>query len=287
MIWLCLGIGALLLAGGAYWLFVLSEGAYLGPRAVTWLYDLTARRYDRVKRYEERLEDLTLGRPLADRVGPDPEALVLDVATGTGRVLMSLLRQPEFQGRVIGLDLSARMLEQATGNLAANAGRVTLLHDDASSLPFRDATFDAVTCSEALEFLPDPPATLREMARVLRPGGTLLFTNRIGIEALFLPGKVFPRRTIQARLAELPLRDVLVSRWEANYDQIWARRTGVASGREPNDRLPLTRACPRCQAEALALAPSGASCAGCGAVAERVDGIIELIGLEGPREELK
>jgi len=277
MTWWWIGVGGLVIAGALYWLLVLSEGVYLGPKVVTWLYDLSARRYDRVKQYEVPLEDATLGEPLAARIGPEPDAMVLDVATGTGRVPMSLLRQEGFAGQIIGLDSSKRMLEQATHNLTGYGERVTLIRQDAGHLPFEDETFDAVTCSEALEFLPDPQETLAEMVRVLRPAGTLLFTNRIGIEATFLPGKVFPRNGVEAALAHWPLHDVIVSRWEVNYDQVWARRAGNPQTAKENRRLCLTWPCASCGSTSVVLAGGDATCDACGATYGEAGGIVDLV----------
>jgi len=274
--WVLVGAGLLVLAALVYWQLVLTEGTYLWTRVVTLLYDLSARRYDRIKQYDLPLEDATLGKPLAERVGSDSEALVLDVATGTGRVPKSLLRQTEFQGKVIGLDISERMLEQAARNLTAHNERVCLLRHDAGRLPFEDGVFDMVTCVEALEFLPDSMGTLHEMARVLRPGGTLLFTNRIGREALFLPGKVFPRHRTEETLAAFPLRDVSVSRWEVNYDQIWAYRTGEQLEGAAPHRLHVTLPCPICGVKRLQLNDSNVSCEACGHTLSRSNGVVDL-----------
>ena len=274
---LWIGIGVLAVAGAAYWLLVLSEGTYLGPKVVSLLYDLTARRYDRVKQYEIPLEDITLGEPLAARLGQAPDATVLDVATGTGRVAMSLLRQAGFRGQLVGLDLSAGMLKQAARNLARYGERVTWIRHDAGHLPFEDGVFDAVACLEALEFLPDPKQTLAEMVRVLKPGGTLLFTNRIGIEAAFLPGKVLPRDGVREALAGWPLRGVIVSHWEVNYDQVWAWRDGQPSAGGPGDGLYVTAPCPACGAGPLALAGGWAFCEACGAELGMDTGIVDLV----------
>lgn len=214
----------LVLALLIYWQIILAEGTYLGRSIVAKLYDWTARRYDRIKAYDIDWEDTTLGRPLATLLEHIPQLLILDVATGTGRVPMSLFRQPAFHGAIVGLDLSAGMLAQARRNLAEYAGRMLLVRGDAGRLPFPDAAFHAVVCCEALEFMPHPRRALVEMTRVLKPGGWLLFTNRIGWEARFLPGKVFPRRRVAGALQGLPLENIQEIIWEVNYDQVWARR---------------------------------------------------------------
>lgn len=214
----------LILTAVLYWQFILAEGTYLGRHVVVKLYDKIAHRYDALKEYDPPAEDATLGGRLAFLLKDCPDPKVLDVATGTGRVCMTLLRQNSFRGHVCGLDRSAGMLEHARHNLAPHTSRAHLIRGDADALPFPDASFDAVSCCEALEFMPDPQRVLREMVRVVKPGGALFFTNRIGWEARFLPGKVFRRGHVAEALRHLPLERVRELPWEANYDQVWARR---------------------------------------------------------------
>ena len=97
-----------------------------------------------------------------------PESTVLDVATGTGAVARELLAQKNCT--VVGLDQSPEMLAEAHRRLPAD---VTLVEGNAESLPFEDASFDALTFTYLLRYVSDPPATLRELARVVRPGGTI------------------------------------------------------------------------------------------------------------------
>ncbi|MFN8471974.1 MAG: methyltransferase domain-containing protein [Anaerolineae bacterium] len=210
-------IGALL-----YWQLVLAEGVYLGQRIVTLMYDWSARSYDRIKGFDEDDEADRLGYPLAERLAEIPAARVLDVATGTGRLPLVLLQQTDFSGEIVALDASAGMLAQAQAKLAAWDGRITFLCHDATTIPFPDASFDAVTCLEALEFLASPEAALREMLRVLRPGGTLLITQRVGVDRLYFPGRVPSREAFDRHLADLGLTDLRREVWQAYYDLIWA-----------------------------------------------------------------
>lgn len=102
-----------------------------------------------------------------------PDARVLDVATGTGAVAERLVRR--YGCRVTGIDQSADMLAAARERLerAGVAGRVTLVEGEAESLPFPDAAFDGLTVTYLLRYVDDPAAVLRELARVVRPGGAL------------------------------------------------------------------------------------------------------------------
>jgi ubiquinone/menaquinone biosynthesis C-methylase UbiE len=94
----------------------------------------------------------------------------------------------------------------------------------AERLPFAGGSFDAVACLEALEFLPDARAALAECVRVLRPGGVLLLTNRVGFQAWLMPGKTFSRAAFRRLLGGFPLEAVTVERWQVDYDLAWARK---------------------------------------------------------------
>ena len=149
---------------------------------------------------------------------------VLDVAAGTGRVARALLRQPLFDGRLTQTDLSARMLAEGRRKCAAWPERLDWVRAPAVRLPFADNTFDAVTCLEALEFMPDARAALAECVRVLRPGGLLLVTNRMGPEAWLLPGMAIAPAAFQRLLEALPLEAIEVQPWQVEYDLGWAKK---------------------------------------------------------------
>lgn len=249
-----------------YWAIWVAEGLYFGKEAVRWLYDVGASTYDGVKEYDDLHEATFLGNPLFSRLEEDfgATSLALDVATGTGRLPLALLAIPFYEGSVVGVDYSRKMLHEAAKKCAPYSERVTLLHHPAVPLPFADSTFDAVTCLEALEFLPDRHAALQEMVRVLRPGGWFITSNRIGNDARLLPGHTDSQAAFEARLAELGLVDIQTRPWQEIYDLIFARKTGEATPiqREPMAWLAALR-CPACgnaTAERI-----GAACPICGA----------------------
>lgn len=101
----------------------------------------------------------------------------LDIGCAAGSAFR-MLRAREFE--VVGMDLSARMLAFAQQRFADDRG-IQLSRADVEFLPFAAARFDAVTCLGVFEFLPDYTPALREIARVLRPGGLLVLSiqNRI------------------------------------------------------------------------------------------------------------
>lgn len=264
MAWVALALGLVLLGLLLYWQLVIAEGTYLGPRLVMLLYDWSARAYERIKQFDAGAEQWFLGLPLARALELIPAPLVLDVATGTGRLPRVLLRQPAFDGRVIGLDLSRRMLREAVHKTAQFADRLTFVWQDARNLPFDDDTFDGVTCLEALEFTPDPRAVLAELVRVLRPGGVLLVTNRVGPDAKFLPGRAFPRDEFERLLRELPLEDVRVQPWQVDYDLAWAVKAGEPRGGGIRPLSEILR-CPAC-GDRLNRETQAFRCADCGRV---------------------
>jgi ubiquinone/menaquinone biosynthesis C-methylase UbiE len=111
------------------------------------------------------------GRRLVDQAAAGQDAVVLDVATGAGAVLLAAAPRVR---RVVGVDLASAMLERNREKACASGvTNVTLLRMDACRLGLRAAAFDVVTSGFALDSFPDPCQALREMRRVLRPGGVL------------------------------------------------------------------------------------------------------------------
>ena len=111
---------------------------------------------------------------LVSRMALRPGNLVLDVCTGTAGVAMEIANHHD--GRIVGIDVSHLMLQ--AGLLAIEkkslGGRVQLVQGRAEHLPFPDETFDAVVFTYLLRYVQEPDATIRELSRVLKPGGQLL-----------------------------------------------------------------------------------------------------------------
>ena len=131
-------------------------------------------RYDRMGAILSFGQDPRWRRALIDSVDASPDDRVLDVATGTGLVAEALVRR--YGCSVVALDQSEAMLAGARRRVAAHAElgrRVELVQAEAEKLPFEAASFDAVTFTYLLRYVDDPAATMRELARVLRPGGRL------------------------------------------------------------------------------------------------------------------
>lgn len=239
MIWfglvLIFGISTLI-----WWLVVRTEGVYLGRKVVVWLYDLYASRYDGIVQMEDEDEQIHLAYPIMKRLYPETRPLILDVATGTGRMPLALANHPAFEGHVIGLDASRKMLEQAVRKVQEQdfADTTSFLWGDGQSLPFDDNSFDMVTCMEALEFMPQPEKGLSELVRVLRPDGLLLTTRRINE---FMPSKLWSEAKMAELLHEAGMTDIEFDEWQFDYTKVWAYKSGESEfiGAMPFEALPV------------------------------------------------
>lgn len=117
-------------------------------------------------------EDLRWRRFVARCLRPGPTGRVLDVATGTGDLALAMAATGHHP-QVVGLDLVPAMLARARDKAARRRARLPLVTGDGTRLPFADHSFDAVTIAFGIRNIPDRPAALAEMARVLVPGGHL------------------------------------------------------------------------------------------------------------------
>lgn len=124
---------------------------------------------------------------------------VLDVACGPGNTTRTLVGEVGSNGLVVGVDSAATMLEQAVRETPGDAP-AAYVRADGADLPFGDETFDAVSCYGALYLMDDPFGTVREMVRVLKPGG------RIAILTTCARGPSGLRRLTVAASQMAPLR---------------------------------------------------------------------------------
>jgi demethylmenaquinone methyltransferase/2-methoxy-6-polyprenyl-1,4-benzoquinol methylase len=132
------------------------------------------RRYDALSAGLSFGQDPRWRRAMVAAIEATPGDRVLDVATGTGMVAAELVKR--WGCRVVGIDQSEAMLAGARAKLGRDpwlASRVELVRGEAERLPFSDGEFDGLTFTYLLRYVDDPSATLRELARVLRPGARI------------------------------------------------------------------------------------------------------------------
>jgi demethylmenaquinone methyltransferase/2-methoxy-6-polyprenyl-1,4-benzoquinol methylase len=204
--------------------------------------------YDRYARLLSFGQDPRWRSFLVSRIPADARR-VLDVATGTAAVALELIAA-EPERRVVGIDQSAEMLAVARERVDE---RIELHEGHAESLPFADAEFDALTFTYLLRYVDDVPATLRELARVVRPGGVVAMQEfglprgiwrplwelyvRIGLPvagAVIAPGwhevGSFLGPSIRNFWEEWPEPRLLDAWREAGIDDVRARRMSVGGG---------------------------------------------------------
>src|SRR5476651_2692707 len=140
--------------------------AHQAPEAICAMFGRVAARYDIMNHVMGGGLDLYWRWRLVRAVAAQQPARVLDLATGSGDVLLALRRFRAYTECAVGADFCLPMLQQAKAKKAVN-----LLVGDGLQLPFPDASFDAVTIAWGLRNFADRLAGLREMRRVLRAGG--------------------------------------------------------------------------------------------------------------------
>ncbi len=138
------------------------------------LFDDIAAHYDWVPDLFSFFQYQRWRRYLVSHLQAGPDAMVLDLCTGTAGVAMQMTRINHC--RVVGVDLSPKMLSRAEHNLSSNglASQVALVMGRAENLAFADDCLDAVCVTFLLRYVDDPESTMLEIIRVLKPGGRLL-----------------------------------------------------------------------------------------------------------------
>jgi len=140
------------------------------------MFDRIAPRYDLLNRLLSGRRDVAWRKRLAANLPEQTDLEILDLATGTGDVLLSAFENRDNVGFGVGLDPAGRMLAVAQDKFqtAGFTDRVSFIRSDAMMLPFADGCFDAVTIAFGIRNVTDVSVALKEMGRILRPGGKAL-----------------------------------------------------------------------------------------------------------------
>lgn len=185
---------------------VADESATPSRQDVWRMFDRIAHRYDLLNRLLSFRQDVAWRKRVARLLPDRPNLRVLDLATGTGDVLLSLYRT---SGRVrsgVGVDMAGKMLAIGRQKIAAqNLGHeLRMVRGDAMTIAFSNASFDAVTIAFGIRNVLDVPEALREMRRILAPGGrALVLEFSLPRNALFRAGYLFYFRHVLPRIGAL------------------------------------------------------------------------------------
>lgn len=175
------------------------------PNAVNSMFGRIARRYDAANFILSAGIDRWWRRKLVRAVRQAAPRQVLDLATGSGDVAFALARTLAPTTEIIGMDFCQPMLDQAIAKQAAAGAErfsnVTFRPGDGLALPLPDASQDALTIAFGLRNLADRPRGLREMRRVLRPGGRLFVLEFSQPYAWFRPLYYFYLQRVLPRIA--------------------------------------------------------------------------------------
>ena len=193
------------------------------------------------------------------RLGLQPGDLVLDMGAGAGRHAFEVFRRG---ADIVALDYSLADLKDVSGLFHAmvDAGEVpadtsaSTVNGDGTRLPFADDTFDRIVCSEVMEHIPDDAAAASELARVLKPGGTIAVTVPTWLpekvcwalsdqyHAPYVEGghvRIFSEATLRRRLRAAGLRPGGAHHAHALHSPYWWLKCAVGP---TNDQNPLVKA---------------------------------------------
>lgn len=180
------------------------------------MFDRIAPRYDLLNRLLSFRRDVSWRREIVRALPARDRLRVLDLATGTADVLLTLCRNVPRIARGVGLDKSGGML--ALGKRKAKSDRAStptdFIHGDAQALSFAGESFDVVTIAFGIRNVPNVPAALREMRRVLKPAGrALILEFSIPTNPAFRALYLFYFRNVLPRIGALVSGDAQAYRY--------------------------------------------------------------------------
>lgn len=214
------------------WL-MLTEWSYLGTgfvrRSYDWLSPWYEGKWSSDEYQSEELNQRLFLSPILQQTGSDENARVLDLACGTGRLSLSLLRSAKFQGSIHAVDFSPKMMDIFRNHLYEETdltNRVTLEEADLGKWNADVShSYDAVLLLEASELIPDLPRLMKQIAASLKPGG-LLVTTQVGQQFAWLfQGRFQKPGATHDLLRDSGFESIQVEPWRKRYDVVLAKRS--------------------------------------------------------------
>lgn len=214
------------------WALGFTEFSYLNKNGLRTLYNLFSWAYEgkwKSKNYSspEITEKLFL-QPLKKILTIDSETKMLDLACGTGRMSLMVLRQNWFTGQIKAIDFSEGMLKQFKKSLhklsSKQQSQIEIIHKDLAvwSTQPTSEQFDVITLMEAGEFLADFAKVVQKAAESLKPSGLLLLTKPPEYMAWLYWGRKQSSKQMKQFLAECGFSKIEIHNWTSRYQVILA-----------------------------------------------------------------
>lgn len=161
-----------------------------GNRRIGDMFSAIAPRYDLLNRLLSLGLDRGWRREAVARIGPEKGGRHLDMATGTADVALEILRRKGDDTFVVGTDISTEMMRIGLGKAAraGGKGRIAFVKAPGEALPFRDGVFDSASVAFGIRNVVDRELGLKEMCRVVRPGGRIVVLEFSQPEGTFFGG---------------------------------------------------------------------------------------------------
>ncbi|MDJ0625479.1 MAG: class I SAM-dependent methyltransferase [Candidatus Caenarcaniphilales bacterium] len=214
------------------WLFCFTELSYWGNRGLKNIYNLFAPIYEykwnsakyKSKTVTEKLFLLPLKMALLNNNKPPR---FLDLACGTGRMSLMVLKQEWFSGTIESVDFSKGMLEKLKRELAKcpqdkkNSCKTTEMELSSWTENVKNS-YDAVALMEVSEFLPNFPEILSRVAKIIEPGGLLLLTKPPDWMSVFYPKRKQNRHELTELLKNNGFGNISIHKWTHRYEVVHA-----------------------------------------------------------------
>ncbi len=216
---------------------LLTEGSYLGAGWVRWIYSRVARSYETkwatAAYADPAISDRLFVEPLRRALGSQPDSCLLDLACGTGRLSLIVLKQPWFAGRVRAIDLSADMLSELRSRMddlpTEAAARLTVEQNSLDNWNVSSGEHHrAIVMAEVGELLPNFETVVEKVAEALEPGGLFLLTKPPDRLAWLFFGRPQTTRRFRRVLAKKGFDAVAIYPWRRRYQVVHAFK-GAAS----------------------------------------------------------